>query len=445
MLRLSLTQAQLRQKRLPLVAVFIAGVACAVASLWAAGEWQFRRHLRAAQIALDVFAADDAMLELTAALNLKSNSAQVEYLLGVANRKAGHLDDCSPHLDKALELGWPANEIRFQRLLLAFQAGDGRAEPVIKQIMSLPMADDMAEDAYEALAIGYLSEYRTEEAGMSVDQWLRLRPRRVRAMLLRADILRASGGRIHQQLQQYEQVLAIEPDNYAAHLGMARALVDVHDVEGALEAYLRCCARKPGNVAAPLGVAECYQRLGEMGKAANVLRELLERSLPRDDRAQVAGKLGKLLDQTGELEEAVSLLTESVELNPYDEETEYTLAMRLAKLGKPDEAERHKKRFQELDELKGQIRDLRSLIFIQPDDAQPRYEAGLLLAKLGNPKAAAAMMQAALRRDPGHSGARAELAKYYHEIGRDDLVQEYEAPTVEFAGAAAPDKVGGGL
>src|SRR5215469_13685369 len=175
MLRLTSANTQLRRKRLPLVVALIASVAavCAVASLWAAREWQFLRHLSAAQIALDDFAADNAVLELTAAEKLKPHSAQVQYLLGVANRKAGHLDDCSPHLDKAFELGWPANEIRFQSLLLAFQAGDRGAESAIRQITSLPMADDMAEDAYEAMAIGYLSDYRAMEAGLATDHWLR--------------------------------------------------------------------------------------------------------------------------------------------------------------------------------------------------------------------------------------------------------------------------------
>lgn len=420
--RRSLSEMWLGRGRRSFTMIALLGLAAVFAGglRWAEREWRFRGHLRAARIALDRFMANDAALELAAAQKFKPYSAEMHYLLGVASRKTGQLDEGASHFDKALELGWPPNEIRFQRLLLAFQAGDHRSEPVIRRIISLPMADDLAEDAYEALAIGYLSEYRTEEAGTSVDRWLRLRPGRVRAMLLRADVLRASGGRVHQQLQQYEQILAIDPDNYAAHLGMALALLDIHDVKRALQAYLWCAERKPGDVTAPLGAAECYKHLGEMENAAGVLRGLLEHSLPSEARARVTGELGKLLDQTGDLEEAVALLTESVELNPYDEETQYTLAMGLAKIGKTDAAERHKRRFQELDELKRKIHDLRSIIFIQPDDAQPRYEAGLLLAKIGKFDAAAAMMSAVLRRDPGHAGAQAELAKYYGKSVRGE-------------------------
>ncbi|HET6880164.1 MAG TPA: tetratricopeptide repeat protein [Pirellulales bacterium] len=442
---LAITKAQFRRKRLSLVAAVIAMLAvCATASLWAAREWQFHRHLRAGQLAIKRFAADEAVVELTAAETLKPLSAEVQYLLGVADRKARRLDDCPTYLDKALELGWPADEIRFQKLLLAFQAGDHRAEPVIRRITSLPMADDMAEDAYEALTIGYLSEYRMVEAGRATDDWLRLRPRSVRAMLLRAEIFGVTE-RSKEQLKQYEQVLAIEPDSYAAHLGMARNLLEAHDVERALEEYRWCSERSTDDFSPPLGMAACYQHQGELEKAADVLRELLKRCLPHDQRAQAAGELGKLLRQTGALAEAISLLSESVELNPYDEQIEYTLAMSLVKIGKLDEAQRHHNHSKELEKLKLQVHDIKTVIFNQPDDAQPRYEAGLLLAKLGKPKIAAAMMLGALRCDPRHSGARAELAKYYHEIGRDDLAREYEASTVEVAGAAAAGERGGGF
>lgn len=433
MLRPTFANAQLRRKRLFFVTAVVAGVAATL--LWAIREWQFLRHFRAARIALEGFDADNALLDFTAAAKFKPDSAEVQYLLGVASRKAGRLDDCRAHLDKARNLGWPANEIRFQSLLLAFQAGDPRAEPAINQIMSLPMANYTAEDAYEALTIGYLSDYRTVEAGRATDLWLHLRPRRVRAMLLRAEVFGASG-RIHEQLEQYAKVLAVEPDNYAARLGMAHDLLDEHDVERALEEYRWCSKRKPGDLAPLLGVAACYEHQGELQKAAEVLRESLHRPLPPQGRAQVAGELGKMLYQTGELKEAIALLTESLGLNPYDEEAEYALAMSLVKIGKLGEAQRHNERFKELEKLDRQVRAIKLVIANQPNDAQPRYEAGLLLAKLGNAKGAAAFMQAALRRDPGHAGAQTELTRYYHRIGRDDLARIYGTRTVEFAGAA---------
>src|SRR5215469_10934904 len=434
MLRLALKNTSLRRTRLVRAAVVFVGVAvvCALAGPWASREWRFRRHLGTAQIALDRFVADNAVLELTAAEKFKPGSAKVQYLLGVANRRAGHLDKCRPHLNKAQELGWPAQEIRFQLLLLAFQAGDRRAEAEIKQIISLPMADDVAEDTYEALALGYLSEYRVVAADTVIDHWLRWRPNRVRPRLLRAEILGASR-LYHEQLAQFEEVLAVEPDNYAAHLGMAHDLLDEHKVERALQEYRWCHQQWPGDLAPPLGIAACFKHQGKLSEAAQVLRELLRQPLLRDQRGHVAGELGKLLHQTGEAQEAISLLSESVDLNPYDQEAEYALALSLAKVGRREEAEQHSARSKELEKLRRQLNDTELIMLNEPSDAESRYEAGLLLAKLGNPKASAAMMLAALRWDARHAGAHAELAKYYHDIGREDLAQEHEALTAEVA------------
>lgn len=433
-----------KRKRPSLAIAIITSLATCIAALWAAREWQFSRHLNEGRIALGHFEVDDAVVELAAAEKVKPRSAEAQYLLAVAMRKAGRFDDCRSHFDKALALGWPASEVRFQSLLMAFQAGDRRAEPVINQIMSSPVTEDIAEDVYEALTIGYLSEYRTVEAGRTTERWLRLRPRRARAMVLQAEVLGASG-RIHEQLKRYQQVLSVEPDNYAAHLGLARCQLDEHNVEQALNEYRWCCEHRRDDLSPHLGMAECYEHEGELEQAGEALRALLQRSLPSQQRALVTAKLGELLYQTGELTEASSLLTESANLDPYNEQVEYALAMSLAKTGRLDEAEKHNSRFKELEQLKRQIREIKTTIFNRPSEAQPRYDAGLLLTKLGDSKGAATMMQAALRCDPRHKEARAELAKYYHKIGRDDLASEYQSTGIQFAGAAVPDQRDGGL
>lgn len=444
MRRLIKGKMALRRGRLLGIAVFSAVVAmvCAAAP-WVHSEWKFRNHLRVARIAFEQRVADNAVIELQDAEKLRPDSAEVQYLLGVANRKAGHLDDCRPHFNRARELGWPEKVIRFQLLLLAFQAGDRDAEAGIKQLMALPMTDDVAEDTYEALAVGYLSDYRISSAGTVIDHWLSWRPKRVRPLLLRAEIFGASR-RYHEQLAQYEEVLAIEPDNYAAHLGRAHGLLDEHKVEPAMEEYRWCGEQWRADVSPPLGMAACYQHQGKMEQAALVLDELLQRQLRRDERAHITGELGKLRQQMGELEKAISLLTQSVELNPYDVQNEYALALSLARAGRADEAKQHSDRSKELEKLKQRLADVELVMLNQPSDIESRYEAGLLLAELGNPKAAAAMMLALLRWDPRHAGAHAELAKYYHDIGRDDLARKYEELTVQVVGTEAPDERGGG-
>lgn len=419
------------------------GVCCAFAAPWASREWRFRAHLHAAHVAFDRFVAENAIAELTEAEKLQPGSAEVQFLLGVANRKAGHLDDCRPHMNQARDLGWPEKDIRFELLLLAFQAGDRKAEAEIRQIISLGMSDSVAEEIYEALAVGYLSEYRISDAAIVIDHWLKWRPQRVRALLLRAEILSASR-LTHEQIEQYQAVLKVDPDNYSAHLGIAHNLLDEHKVEQALEQYRWCADAYADDLSAPLGIAACYKHLGKLEESAQVLRELLRKSLSKGQRAHVAAELGKLLRESGKVEEAIPLLAEAHQLDPYDEQAEYVLAMSLAKVGRHDEAEEHSRHSKELEKLKRRLSDTELVMLNQPSDAQSRYEAGLLLAKLGNPRASAAMMLAALRWDPRHEGAHAELVKYYHGIGRDDLAQEHEAAKSESDGIESAPRLGGG-
>ena len=416
--------------------VVLAGTA-AVASPWAWREVSFRHHLRTARVALDAFVADNAVMELNAAEKLRPNSAEVQYLLGMANRKAGRLDHCRSHLERAATLGWPNKEVRLQLTLLAFQAGDRQAEAELRRSMLLPMTDEVAEETYESLAIGYLAEYRVSEADLVLDYWIRWRPKRARPRLLRAEIF-AITRQHHERLEQYEQVLAVDPENYAAHLGMAHVLLGQHDAEGALARYRWCSDHWPGDLAPPLGIAACYQHQGKLTEAKQVLRAVLEKRMSSDQRAHVLAELAKVVQQERDFPAAIALLTESVQLNPYSEQAEYTLSMCLAKVGRREEAERHTRRSKEIEKAQQQLADVELQMLSQPDDAELRYQAGLALTKLGNPKASAAMMLAALRWDPLHSGAHAELVKYYEEIGRSDLAREHQAFAVKDGAKTLP-------
>ncbi|HWB12884.1 MAG TPA: tetratricopeptide repeat protein [Pirellulales bacterium] len=403
-------------------------------------EYQFRRHMRTARIAFEQFVADNAVNELNAAVALRPDSAEAEYLLGVANRKAGHLDDVRPHLNRAAELGWPGKDIRFQLTLLAFQAGDHRAEAELKQTIGLAMPDDVAEETYESLAIGYLSEYRLNEADVVLDYWVRWRPERIRPKLLRAEIFGVT--RLHDaQMEQYKQILALDPDNYPAHLGSAHILLDKHDVDKAMAEYRWCREHWPGDLSPPLGIAGCYQHRGELGEARKILEDLLTKRLSSDQRAHVLAELGQVAYQDRAFEDAIPMLTESLELNPYDERAEYALGMCLVKVGRRKEAEEHTQRSKEIEKARQQLADVEVQILSQPADADLRYAAGMALAKLGSPKASAAMMLAALRWDPTHPRAHAELAKYYQGIGRSDLAKQHESLAVNDVEKRASDKV----
>jgi tetratricopeptide (TPR) repeat protein len=188
-----------------------------------------------------------------------------------------------------------------------------------------------------------------------------------------------------------------------------------------------------------LGIAACYQRRGELAEAKAILQDLLEKHLSTEQRAHVLAELGQVAYQDRAFEDAIPLLTESLELNPYDERAEYALGMCLVKAGQRKEAEKHTERSKEIEKARQQLADVEVQILSQPSDADLRYTCGMALAKLGNSKASAAMMLAALRWDPTHTGAHAELAKYYQEIGRNDLAKQHQSLAVNDVEQRVPD------
>lgn len=392
---------------------------------WARRQASFYSHVRAARYALTRFFADNAVTELNLAKDLRPDSAEVQFLLGMANREAGHIDDVREHLENAMRLGWPKKDVRFQLTLLAFQAGDRNAEVELKQMMLRPMDDHTAEQLYEALSLGYLAEYRASDAMMVLDHWVRWRPNCVRPRLLRAEVYDITNNSVKIE-EEFRKILEVEPENYSAHLGLAHVLQRNHDTVQA-QAHFRFCHRQwPDDPVATTGIASCLKHEGKMAEARQVLNEMLkEKYLPRPQRAAALSALGELAEQERDVATAIKLLTEAVELDPYNSQWHYRLGVCLAKSGRKDEAQRYTERAAEIDRLLERRSELELEMLDRPDDAELRYEIGEVLLKLGFPKPSAAMMLSALRWDPGHQGAHAALAKYYEEIDRDDLAQKH--------------------
>lgn len=401
--------------------------------------WQYAAHMRTARIALNRFVADNAVDELEAAVKLRPDSAEAHYLLGVANRKAGHIDDVRQPLNEAMRLGWPKKDVRFQLTMLAFQAGDREAEAQLKQMTLRPMDDDTAEQLYESFARGYLSEYRANDAMMVLQHWVDWRPECVLPKLLRADVYGLTNQPLEEE-KEYRQVLAIDPKNYTAQMGLAHLMETQHDTKRALEHFQFCHAEWKSDPRPLAGIARCLKQEGRLDEARKVLSELVERPmLPGAIRAPVLSNLAEFAEQQRDLRRAVELLSEAVELDPYNSKWRFHLGVCLAKTGRKEEAKRATERANELDRLTQRQSDLENELLTHPDDAELRCELGEILLELGHPKASAAMMLSALRWNPRQQRAHAVLVKYYHDLGRDDLAEMHRSD-MEQSGSADRDE-----
>lgn len=381
--------------------------------------------MRAARQALSRFAAEEALIELGAADKVRPDSAEVEYLLGVAHRKLGHIDDVRSHIERAGRLGWPRKDVNFQLTLLAFQAGDHNAEAELKKMVPHVRDDEMAEQLYESLSLGYLNEYRVDDAMLVLRHWIEWQPNCIRPRLLRAEIFAIAHLPVKQE-EEYRKVLEVDPENYAAHFGLAHVLERNHDTEEALTHFRLCHQQSPDDPDASAGIANCLNQQGKLAESREVLAGILrQENLSPQQRAPALSAVAEMAEQERNWPSAIQLLSESVELDPYNTNWQYRLGVCLAKSGRHEESKRYMERAAELDQLWQRRSDLELQMASEPNNADVRFELGEILAKLGYDKPSAAIMLSVLRCDPNHRGAHTALVRYYEETDREDMAQKH--------------------
>ena len=132
--------------------------------------------------------------DLEAAVSLLENledsgvqPGQVAYLLAVTNRRLGRLKPAFDYLQRSEELGWSLEDITRQRNMTRFQAGDiDGTRAYLQSLLTRGTVDAAAEEIYEALSKGFLSEYRIGDAVVVLDHWLDWRPNAYQALEWRA-------------------------------------------------------------------------------------------------------------------------------------------------------------------------------------------------------------------------------------------------------------------
>lgn len=89
----------------------------------------------------------------------------------------------------------------------------------------------------------------------------------------------------------YTRGLAVDPKSTENLLGLATVAVVGEDAQGALDAYDRLLARKPGYAAAELGRAWALARLGRKAEAATAIDRAEQLGAPRENVAKARASL----------------------------------------------------------------------------------------------------------------------------------------------------------
>src|SRR5687768_11077448 len=133
--------------------------------------WAWSQYLRWTTVRTGMALMRDGRFELAgdtfkAASDWRTWDDELAYFAAIAYRRGGKPEQFSAMLHRAEAGGWPAEQLRLQRLLEQTQHGLGTKETDAELNKTcMQGADDFtAEQIYEARAKGYMSLYHVEPA-----------------------------------------------------------------------------------------------------------------------------------------------------------------------------------------------------------------------------------------------------------------------------------------
>ncbi len=166
-----------------------------------------------------------------------------------------------------------------------------------------PAAEVDAETRRRLAALGYVGGGAAETEGPLPDPKARLGSLAV----MRRAFEHAIRGEHRQAAAAFREVLAAEPGMVDAWEQLGQALLQMGDLEGALEAYERAVELSRGAPHVALSAAAAYLRMGRLEEArAHAELALETHELARDLLAQIALRQGRLEEATGWAEQAAA-------------------------------------------------------------------------------------------------------------------------------------------
>jgi tetratricopeptide (TPR) repeat protein len=396
-----------RRRRLWVPAVILlilGGVGLAVAAPYLEA-WS---HYRAARAAVRQYHNPQAIRHLQACLRVWPDDPDVLLLTARAARRArayGEAERCLEKYQKARGLDDAGD---FEQLLLTAERQVDQVAAVCRRHVEQGHAETPL--ILEALARGYLRQYRLGEARFCLDRWLELEPTSAQAHCLDGEFhLDYEQGRAA-ALESYRRAVELDPDHEEARQGLAITLLESKayaEAVGHLEQLLRC---QPDNLRVEVGLAECRYNLGDAAEAMRLVDEVLARE-PEFERALALR--GRLLAQRGDYTAAEALLRQALARDPSDHQARYDLILCLRSGGREAEAQRHK---EELLRMEQDLKRFNEIVTremaLRPRDPELHCTLGQLLLRGGHTEEGLRWLQSALRLDPTYAPARKALAEY---------------------------------
>jgi tetratricopeptide (TPR) repeat protein len=352
-------------------------------------------------------------------------SASTHFLAGRTARRADLYEEAEQHLKEAKRLEGDASgsaaPIALEFLLLQAQSGDiGPVEDVLwgyvaKEKPETPLI-------LEAMARGYVRMLRLGTAMRCLRMLLEREPDNIEALVLRAWI-QEGGGEPEDAIKDYRRALELDPERDDVHMGLAR--LQSHDNPQEARVHLEhVIARQPDNSVALVGLGEACWALGEAEKARPIFDALVAKD-PNNSRA-LAG-LGILTLAAGDTKEGEALLRKAVAADPANLEAQYQLYVCLLQQpGREAEAAGQRETHKRVEADRKRLAELASKDMTRnPNDPNLHYEMGAIYLHYGKPEVGVRWLHNALKLDPTHQPTHKLLYEHYKRTGELEKAEQH--------------------
>ena len=332
----------------------------------------------------------DALREYEEVVRLEPRSARAYLGMGLSHYELGHARDSRQAFNLALERDPKSAWTHYMLGKLAWQNRD--LELAATHTRRATELDPRSDQAWYGLAACMSKLRRTPEA-----------------------------------ISALEQAVARNPQNAAAHAALGELLISRSEPERGVTHLERALELNPRHIAAQvvLGthLAKNSTDAASMERAENLLRGAIKLKGPRMANNHL--ELGRLLARKGSYRDALNHFESARSLMPTDERAYYSLADALRRLGRPEEAEKHDRRFREISGRHIRMQQLEAKLNHSPENAEARLELARTYRELGMLSNAATQFSRYLDSRPGDQVARAEAEKLISPAESDTSSREF--------------------
>lgn len=191
----------------------------------------------------------------------------------------------------------------------------------------------------------------------------------------------------------YADTLAKNPSSWAARFNLGESLLSQGKPEEGIKEIREAVRMSPEQPWLRTGLASALLTAGQTEEAEAEFRRALAESLHDVARADALVRLGALLANKGELDEAIDLFQQAIELRENNSRAIYNYGLALAKTG----------------DREAGIEQVRRALAITPFDAEAQHGLGAMLAEQGRLAEALGHLEQAVALNPSNAAYREDL------------------------------------